>query len=458
MIEKIRKAGKFNSISFGQQQDPCESFFRKVMSSFQAATGRFGNGLEDYNIGVTVKTNMPMPGSQSDRGIQRHSTEESSSSDLKNVWLKSDNATLQSINPTTLAPVEISSNAKLHPDLKGPFTGAHSRTDPITGDWYNYNLEIGCQAVYRVFCVSAKTGKATILATVAGGDIRPAYLHSIMLTESYVIVCIFSAYYAMGGMKVLWTRNMLDALNFDPKQKNLWLVVDRLRGKGLVGMFKSDPFFAFHPVNAWEQPSETEAGKVDIITDIPVYENMDVLKRFYYHNMKSTSPSALNYSREKGSTSRASLTRFKLPSVGTTTITPTNAKTPVETLFTAPKHSTPELPSFNPHHATKPSRYIYGVSDAGYSTFLDGLLKYDTHTQTAVSRIIHAQSPGEPIFLPDPQGTEEDDGVLLSVVLDGTRGKSYLLCLDAKAFEELGRAEMESVVAFGFHGTHTSNL
>ena len=71
---------------------------------------------------------------------------------------------------------------------------------------------------------------------------------------------------------------------------------------------------------------------------------------------------------------------------------------------------------------------------------------------------MHAQSPGEPIFLPDPQGKDEDDGVLLSVVLDGTKGKSYLLCLDAKSFEEVGRAEMESVVAFGFHGTHTSNL
>ena len=95
---------------------------------------------------------------------------------------------------------------------------------------------------------------------------------------------------------------------------------------------------------------------------------------------------------------------------------------------------------------------------------------------------MHAQSPGEPIFIPRPtpsssseeegrdgpegkaEGYEggkdgdgdgdEDDGVCLSVVLDGTWGRSYLLVLDARSFEEVGRAEMEVVVPFGFHGAH----
>ena len=67
---------------------------------------------------------------------------------------------------------------------------------------------------------------------------------------------------------------------------------------------------------------------------------------------------------------------------------------------------------------------------------------------------MHAHSPGEAIFLPHPEGREEDEGILLSVVLDGTRGKSYLLILDAREFTEVGRAEMESVVGFGFHGAH----
>ena len=48
---------------------------------------------------------------------------------------------------------------------------------------------------------------------------------------------------------------------------------------------------------------------------------------------------------------------------------------------------------------------------------------------------------------------EEDDGVLLSVVLDGYAEKSYLLVLKAKDLTEMGRAEMAGPMSFGFHGT-----
>ena len=455
MVEKIRKTGEFTQTSFGQQRDPCESFFKKVMSSYQAVSGQDKRSKSGFNVGVTIQANMPMPGQPSQVSAPNE-IRNGASPEIGHLWQKTDYASLQEIDPTTLEPIDISHHPKLHPNLKGPFTGAHSRTDPVTGDWYNYNLDVGRQAVYRVFCVSAKTGKTEILATLSGGDIKAAYLHSMMLTERYVVLCIFDAYYAKNGAKVLWTRNMLDAMEFDPNKKNLWLVVDRLHGQGLVGMFESDPFFAFHPVNSWEQPSETEAWKVDIIADIPSYENLDILKRFYYHNLKSTSEGARNFASAKGDTTRPSLIRWKLPGVGSTkTATTSKAKT-AERLFASRKDDTPELPTFNPLYATKLSRYIYGVCDRGNSSFLDGLVKYDTQTNMSIAWLVHAQSPGEPIFLPNPAGAEEDDGICMSVVLDGMKGKSYLLVLDAKTFKEVGRAEMDVVVPFGFHGIHVS--
>ena len=459
LVEKVRNSGEMAISSFGQQADPCESFFKKVMSSFQVATSGGSKTASDVNVGVTVKANMPVPEELARREKARpESTDGSSSSQIRSLWLKTDNASLQCIDPTTLEPIDAVRQPQLHPDLKGPLTGAHSRTDPITGDWYNYNLETGRHATYRVFSVSAETGKTSILATITGGPIKAAYLHSIMLTERYVILCIYDAYYAKGGAKILWTRNLLDAMEFDPNKKNLWLVVDRWHGQGLVGTYESDPFFAFHPVNAWEQASETESGKVDIVADIPTYPNLDILKRFYYHNLKGTSPSALNYVDGKGQTCKASLTRFKLTDVGSTTIPVTGKPGKITVLFAAAREDSPELPTFNPRYATKPSRYIYGNCDRGNSTFLDGLIKYDSETRTSVARVRHAQSPGEPIFLADPEGTEEDDGVCLSVVLDGTKGRSYLLVLDAGTFEEVGRAEMETVVPFGFHGSHVACL
>ena len=43
----------------------------------------------------------------------------------------------------------------------------------------------------------------------------------------------------------------------------------------------------------------------------------------------------------------------------------------------------------------------------------------------------HKVFPGEPQFVPDPKGTAEDAGALLSVVLDGRANTSFLLILDA---------------------------
>jgi torulene dioxygenase len=88
------------------------------------------------------------------------------------------------------------------------------------------------------------------------------------------------------------------------------------------------------------------------------------------------------------------------------------------------------------------------------STFYDGLVKYDAETHTALIWSQHGHSGGEPIFVPNPDGTTEDDGILLSVVLDGYTETSYLVVLDAKSLTEIGRASMEWPVGFGFHGAH----
>ena len=60
--------------------------------------------------------------------------------------------------------------------------------------------------------------------------------------------------------------------------------------------------------------------------------------------------------------------------------------------------------------------------------------------------------PGEPVFVARPDGSAEDDGVLLSVTLDGRSGRSFLLVLDAATLRELARAEVPHHIPFGFHG------
>jgi torulene dioxygenase len=115
------------------------------------------------------------------------------------------------------------------------------------------------------------------------------------------------------------------------------------------------------------------------------------------------------------------------------------------------------------------------VLHTGKSTLWDSIVKHDLETGEAKTWIVHGHTPGEPIFVPKPSsagsvtvqsgldsgggqregsGSSEDQGVLLSVVLDGIKGKSYLLVLDAQTMEEVGRAHVDGVVGFGFHGMH----
>jgi carotenoid cleavage dioxygenase-like enzyme len=62
--------------------------------------------------------------------------------------------------------------------------------------------------------------------------------------------------------------------------------------------------------------------------------------------------------------------------------------------------------------------------------------------------------PGEPIFVPKPDRMTEDNGVILSVVLDAKRGTSFLLVLNATTFEEISRAEIPQPVLIGYHGMY----
>ena len=50
--------------------------------------------------------------------------------------------------------------------------------------------------------------------------------------------------------------------------------------------------------------------------------------------------------------------------------------------------------------------------------------------------------------------TAEDDGVILSVVLDVRRGTSFLLVLDTATFRELARADVPHPIPFGFYGNY----
>ncbi|KAI1765192.1 carotenoid oxygenase [Hypoxylon sp. FL1150] len=491
LVDAVRKSGRRPDISFGQRADPCIGLFGKIMSLWRSSP--LGRDPNFDNVCVDMKTNVPGLPSRAGGGALDPGGK---GDGIKNMWLTTDAGIMKEIDHQTLEPIGVAKQQNLHPLLKGPSSCAHAQRDPITGDLFNYNLEMGLRTYYRVFRVSASTGETDILATISAVDVKPAYIHSFFLSPSFVILCVPSSHIAMGGIAVPWNNNIVDALEpFDESKPCRWFVVDRLGGRGVVAEFDSPAGFFFHSVNAFEEEEkrdddgEGDTGDTVVYCDAVEYPTTEVIRSFELDVILQSDGAAKNFwgDEDRNRRCQVRLTRHKLrvpplpPSppddASCAMQTPATASLAVsrpatEKVFEIRAPRAGELPAINRAYATRRHRYVYSLANRGFSSLLDSLVKTDLVTREAVFwDNPRGHSPGEAVFVPRPKrrGGEkedekdlekegedegEDDGVLLSVVLDGVNKKSYLLCLDAKTMKELGRAECDFAIAVGFHGLH----
>ncbi|KAL5342815.1 carotenoid oxygenase [Aspergillus crustosus] len=475
LVEQVRKKGTSERFTFGgvrekirvQGQDPCKVMYQKVQSTFEPEEKERNeeeeeeeeekndeDGASSTNVGVTLSINMPGFGVSS-RSNSQEPNDGSRYTQVRTLHAKTDNSNYKQLDPQTLEPLAVSNQAYFHPSLSGKLSASHAKSDPMTGDMYNYNLafEDG-GSVYRVFRVSAATRETTILASFSG---TAAYLHSFFLTGDYVVICVWNAHLSPEGFA---KGSYLGALTkFDPAVPTRWYVVDRKEDKGLVATYESGAFFSFHTINAWEEVNAQDPSKIDIVAECVSFENTDALFKLYYELLVSSSTDSESHPTpediDNGGKLKSRITRFRLPAIPSSAEDSNEEQKLTATIVsTTCQHLAPELPALNPAYITIPHRYTYAVIDRGHSTFFDGIMKYDSTLNETLIWSEHAQSPGEPIFVHNPKGEKEDDGVLLSVVLDGLTGKSYLLVLDAGSLQEAGRASMQGVAAFGFHGQY----
>ncbi|RYP68757.1 hypothetical protein DL771_006487 [Monosporascus sp. 5C6A] len=466
LVETIKKTGnRQQSISFAQRRDPCIGLFGKLMTVWRNPWVKQNAGAD--NVCVTVQATVP--------GLPSEATpvvESGHRSGIKNVWLTTDSSSLKEFDRETLEPIGYATQEKLHPLLRGPMSCAHAQRDPKTGDIFNYNLDMGRYATYRVFRVNASDGKTDILATISAANVKPAYIHSFFLSPSFVILCIPSTYLTLMGLKIIWERSIVDAIEpFDESKLCKWFVIDRIGNRGVVATFKSDAGFFFHSINAFEERDEA-TGDIKVSCDLVQYNTLDVIRAFEMDVLLRNDGGAKRFwgDETRNRNTQARIVRHELRVPGTRPnerqkggSMPVSGRTENVLEIRAPHVG--ELPTINPAFATRKYRYVYSLPNRGYSTLLDSLAKTDLETrETLYWDNPDGHTPGEAIFVPRPRGPgdegrgelDEDDGVLLSVVLDGFGRRSYLLCLDAKTMTELGRAECEWPVAFGFHGLHSS--
>ncbi len=255
-------------------------------------------------------------------------------------------------------------------------------------------------------------------------------MHSFALTERYAILVAFP--FVVNPLRLATgARPFIENYRWKPELATRVLVFDREDG-ALQGVYEAEPCFCFHHVNAFEQGRE-------LTIDMAAYEDASIVDALYIDRLRATPPpppSALpRLRRYRLSLDRGSVAEEQL------------------------SDAIVELPRIDYRERNgRPYRYVYGVGlggDPGDPDFVDELTKIDVESGEARSWAEAGAYPGEPVFVPSPQpDRSEDDGVLLSVVLDARGSGSYLLVLDAGSLEEVGRARVPHNIPFGFHGQY----
>lgn len=395
------------------------------------------------------------------------------------VYARTDGNVLLEVDPGNLDVKGRTSYAAHNKALRGPLSSAHPETCPETGDAYNFSLDFGAAgAKYTVFCVPAAGGLSAAYE-VAHFDAPPRYIHSFFLTSRYVILGAWPT--LIRPLRLLWEGNFANAVDFEADSVTTFYVVDRRRpgsgggdGSGgdvaaaaaasVVATYTAPPLFCFHTVNAHETPSG------DLSLTLCHYPDSTIIKDLALGKLASAPSRDFH---------RPRLATYTLPNpagVAAATVagsggggrrrvppTPTPAEGPV---FLSGHHL--ELPRINPAFATRRHSHTYGTSyveadKARGDFYWNALAKVTTPTTTegteaaASTKVLEWSEtgcyPSEPVFIARPGGTAEDDGVVLSVVVDVPRCRTFLLVLDAGNFTELARAEVDEVVPLTFHGS-----
>ncbi|MFZ1401188.1 MAG: carotenoid oxygenase family protein, partial [Candidatus Promineifilaceae bacterium] len=203
-------------------------------------------------------------------------------------------------------------------------------------------------------------------------------------------------------------------------------VIDRSSG-AVVTQAETDAFFVFHQLNAYEQNGE-------IIMDLAAYPNASVLPDFFLNRLRSDT----NIPHTP-----AWATRYRIP------LGKPHSRIDGERLA----ETNMELPRINYGYNTRPYRYTYGVSlYQNLPDFPNQLVKIDVSSGETAVWHQPLQYPSEPVFVPNPNGTAEDDGVVLANVYDANTNSSYLLVLDGQSFTQMARGDLNFRIPFDYHG------
>jgi beta,beta-carotene 9',10'-dioxygenase len=396
--DQVFKKGSLHYDGFAE--DPCRSLFKRFFTWFVPKSHPY---LHNANVNVAkladqyvALTETPLP---------------------------------VSFDPQTLATLGVLEYQDKLPREKC-WESAHPHYDLEAKRTLNYLIQYGRTSYYTLYSLADGSSQREVISRVPVQ--KPSYMHSFAVTENYIIFTEFP--FVVKPLDLLLKGEaFIKNFSWEPERGTQFLVVDRKNGQ-VVGKYKTHPFFAFHHANAFE-------ANGNIYLDIVVYDDAriisDIATHFRQTDEKQKSPvEPVQFASH--------LDRFVLSLQ--------KGELSAQTLV----QGTVEFPRINGNFDGKPYTYLYLIDARGpvSSEDMRSIYKVNTQTREMVQWSAKGCYPGEPIFVGAPHAENEDDGVILSLVLDLFRHSSFLLVLDATTFQEIGRAQVTHAIPAGLHGQY----
>ncbi|XP_077390144.1 retinal Mueller cells isomerohydrolase-like isoform X2 [Festucalex cinctus] len=287
--------------------------------------------------------------------------------------------------------------------------------------------------------------------------LKPSYIHSFGLTDNYFV--FVEQPVKINLLKFLSAWSVRGATYMDCFESNesmgTWFHLATKEPAAHLSShkFRTSAFNIFHHINAYEDQGF-------IVVDLCVWKSHDFVYNYLYlanlrgeweevkkAAMRAPQPEVRRYvlpldlhSEEQGKNLVSlpyTTATAALHSDGTVWLEP-------EVLFSKPRQAF-EFPQINYAQCRgRKYSFTYGL---GLNHFIpDKIVKLNV--QTKETRVWEEEEcyPSEPLFVPTPGATREDDGVLLSIVVKpGAERPGFLLVLDAAKMTEMARAEVDSI-------------
>ena len=332
--------------------------------------------------------------------------------------------------PIAFDPQTLETLGVVHYDdhLSGHHGSAHPHYDAIGKRSISYLTEFGRQSLVQVFSIADEDGRCRQLIG-AYPTPEPSYIHSFSITEHFIVLVEYP--FRVAPIELLdGKKAFIQHFTWRPQEPALFMVMSKQDGR-IVGRYESEAFFSFHHINAFEYGGE-------ILLDLAAYPDAAIIEQTSLPNLRK--------GREPGKPpARSEFRRYRLPLSVSSAIATYERITDSEI----------EMPTINyARFNARDYGVAYGIDTAreGAVTLAHRLVRVDIQSNRTQIWVEDGCYPGEPVFAQAPLALAEDDGVVLSVVLNARKGNSFLLALDAHTFEEIGRAEVPHHIPLGLHG------